>query len=412
MFSELAGSKIIYLNDRHEEKDTEKESRQRLYDKRILALLGKGDIAIFGEAIDPFLLSYYRNLGLAAINNDDIFCVPNYLRYSSLTETLIHDRLTCEEIIKRGSKTLVPYIVSKNTQILAKKIKCSLLANHKAVERVNNKTSYRMLMKKLGFPVIPGFGANNLKDAKLRFHSLKNQGFKDIMIKKERSASGFGVFVIKTEKELENRFWRSFSKDKSFLLEGRIIDIKASPNIQYWIGPKEIAFIGLSDQLFEKDRFVHKGSIFPSQLVAVPPVLKEVKSLSRQFCRYLQDKKCYGLAGIDYIITKDNAIYSPEVNFRLNYSTFPTLIAKRLFSAKRGIFWNAFTMKGRLTTFKKLFCNSHKLFITKKKEHGVFPIDTGLLESKGEGQFMVIASTAKEADSYKKKLRQAYENTF
>ena len=174
MFSELAGSKIIYLNDRHEEKDTEKESRQRLYDKRILALLGKGDIAIFGEAVDPFLLSYYRNLGLAAINNDDIFCVPNYLRYSSLTETLIHDHLTCEEIIKRGPKTLVPYIVSKNTQILAKKIKCSLLANHKAVERVNNKTSYRMLMKKLGFPIIPGFGLNNLKDAKLRFHSLKN----------------------------------------------------------------------------------------------------------------------------------------------------------------------------------------------------------------------------------------------
>jgi len=412
MFSKLAGGKIIYLNDRHEEKDTEKEARQRIYDKRILPLLGEDDIAIFGEAIDTFLLSYYRDLDFATINNDNIFYVPNYRKYSSLTEALIHNNLTCEEIKKREAKTLIPYIVSKNTQILAKKIKCSLLADHKSVERVNNKTSYRALMKKLGFPIIPGFGVGNLKDAKLRFHCLKNQGFKDIVIKKERSASGFGVFVIRTEKELENRFKKYFAKAKSFLLEGIIRDVKASPNIQYWIGRKKITFIGLSDQLFEEGRFIHKGSIFPSQLVEEAPVLKKVKRLSWKFCRYLQSRKCYGLTGIDYIITKDNAIYSTEVNFRFNYSTFPALIAERLFDSVRGISWKAFTMKGRPTTFKKLFRNSHKLFIAKKKGYGVFPIDIGLLKTKGEGQFMVIAPTAEEADNYKNRLRQAYENMF
>jgi hypothetical protein len=412
MFSELADSKIIYLNDRHEEKDTEKESRQRLHDKRILALLSKGDIAIFGEIIDSFLLDYYRNLGLAAINNDDIFYVPNYRRYTSLTEALIYDRLVCKEIRKKGPKTLFPYIVSKNTQILAKKIKSSLLTDYKIVEKVNNKTNYRMLMEKLGFPTIPGFGVNNLKDAKLRFHYLKNLGFQSLVIKKDRSVSGFGVFVIRTEKELENYFKRFFVKDKSFLLEGFIKGVKASPNIQYWIGGKEISFIGLSDQSFEKGRFIHNGNIFPSQLAGIPLVLEEVKRLSWKFCRYLQNKKCHGLIGIDYIITKDNAIYSTEVNFRLNYSTFPALIAKRLFSSTRGIFWDAFTMKSRPVSFKKLFYNARKLFIIRRKEYGVFPIDIGLLGTKGEGQFMVIAPTAEEADNYKNRLRQTYENMF
>ena len=412
MFSKLAGSRIVCLNDRHEEKDTEKEPRYRLYDKRVLALLGRNDIAIFGEAIDPFLLRYYRDLDLAMINRNNIFYVPGYWRHSSLTEAVAHDRSMCEEIRKRGAKTLVPYIASRNTQVLAKKLNCSLLTNYKTVERVNNKRSYRALMKKLGLAVIPGFAVNDLNGAKFYFNVLRKQGFREIVIKKERSASGFGVFILRTERELENRFRKSFAKDKSFLLEGFIRGIKVSPNMQYWIGRHKIAFIGLSDQLFETDQFVHSGSIFPSRLIQEAAALQEIKRLSLKICRYLQDKKCYGLTGIDYIMTSNNEIYSTEINFRLNYSTFPALIVKKLFNNTKNIFWRSFTMKGQPVSFKKLFDKSRKVFITQKKTYGIFPIDIGLLRSKGEGQFMVIAPTAREAGNYRKKLIQAYENTI
>ena len=69
-------------------------------------------------------------------------------------------------------------------------------------------------------------------------------------------------------------------------------------------------------------------------------------------------------------------------------------------------------MKGQPVSFGKLFDKSRKVFITQKKTYGIFPIDIGLLRSKGEGQFMVIAPTAREAGNYRKKLIQAYENTI
>ena len=67
------GNKNLYLNDRHEEADTYKEDRRKLYDKRILPLLEEDDFAIFGEKIDFFLWDYYRSLGLAKIKPKNIF---------------------------------------------------------------------------------------------------------------------------------------------------------------------------------------------------------------------------------------------------------------------------------------------------------------------------------------------------
>lgn len=412
MFPGLSGNKILYLNDRHEEKDTEQEDRQKLYDKRILPLLDGNDLAIFGDKIDSFLWDYYRSLGLANIDKKNIFYIGDYLQYPSLTKAVINNHSTIKEVKKKKADTLISYINSQDTQALAQRINCRILSDFEATENINNKACYREIIKKLDFPLIPGFRASDLEEAKKYFNYLKNQGFNEIVMKKERSVAGFGVFIVKTEKELENRFKQSLTKQQSFLLEGFIRKIKISPNVQYWIGRDEIKFITLSDQLFEKDRISHKGNIFPSQLYKMPALWKKVQKLSLKLCRQLQSQNCHGLIGIDYLITKDNNIYSMEANYRLNHSTFPALIVEKLFGLSDGLSWKTFTIKGHPVSFEELFNYSHKIFITKKGDFGIFPIDIGILKTKGEGQFMANAPTLKQADNYKRKLEQIYENLF
>ena len=292
MFSVYSNNKkILYLNDRHEEADTASEDRRKLYDKRILPLLKENDIAVFAEEINPFLWDYYRNLDLAAIKKENIFYVPDYLNYPSLTKAVLDNQSLIKKIKQKSFDTLIPYIESYDTQVLAQKIGCRILREASLTDWINNKTNYRQVIQKLNFPMITGFTVKNLKEAKECFSSLKNQGFKEIVLKKERSVAGFGVFVIKTEEELKKRLEKDYFDQKQFLLEGFIEGIKITPNVQYWIGPKKINFINMSDQLLEKDRISYAGNIFPSRLRQMSNIWKEIENFSLKFCDYLQKQK-------------------------------------------------------------------------------------------------------------------------
>jgi len=397
--------KILYLNDRHEEADTASEDRRKLYDKRILPLLNENDTAIFAEEINPFLWDYYRNLDLAAIKKENIFYVQDYLNYPSLTKAVLNNQSLIKKIKQRNFDTLIPYIESYNTQVLAQKIGCRILREASLTNWINNKTNYRQVIQKLNFPLIPGFTVKNLKEAKKCFRSLKDKGFKEIVLKKERSVAGFGIFVVKTEKELEGQLEKNFIGQKQFLLEGFIEKIKITPNIQYWIGPKEINFINASDQLLEKDRVSYAGNVFPSQLRQMFNIREEIEKLSFRFCSYLQKQKCYGLIGIDYLVTKDSRIYSTEANVRLNASTFIHSIINQLFDSSDRIFWKTFTLHRSPLSFKNLFEHFSESFITQRGQFGIFPIGIDSLDSIGEGRFIAVGKTLEEVNEHIKKIK-------
>ena len=409
MFPDLEDYKIFYINDRHEEADTDKEDRMKLYDKRILPLLGKGDLAVFGEKIDPFLWNYYQNLGMAAIKKENIFYVDNYLKYPSLTKALLNNQSILKSIEREKPDFLVPFIESEDTQLLAQKINCRTLRDYRVVEEINNKAIYRRIIKELGFPLIPGFRARNLEEGKKYFSLLRAQGFKRIAVKKERSVAGFGIFVVESGEDLEREIKDNFSKQGSFLLEGFIEKVKISPNVQCGIAPERTKFIIMSDQLFGEDKISHQGNIFPSSLNDAD-LQKKIEDLSFKLCDYMQKRKCYGFVGIDYLITEKGDIYSTEANVRLNASTFAVFIVDNLFGSADNIFWKTFTLEGRLARFEELFNRLPEVFINKKGSFGIFPVDVGILNSMGEGQFISIAQSREEVDVYINKLRQSYED--
>lgn len=404
MFSTLLPKgKNLYINDRHEEADTHQEDRRKLYDKRIFPLLEKEDLAIFAEPINLFLWDYYRSLGLASIKPENIFYTRDYLNYSSLTEAILADKTLINTIKQRGIDLVIPYIDSYNTEKLAKEINASLLRQAKFTDWINNKTNYRQVIRELGLPVIVG-STTNLENAAKDFKEIKNQGFKKVVLKKERSVSGFGTYVIKRPEDLDKCLGNNFSDQKSFVLEGFIEDIEYSPNLQYFITDKDIIFIVTSDQLLEKDEVSYSGNIYPSFLSKRPDILKVINEMSQKICYYLQRKKCFGLVGIDYIVTKRYEVYSPEANVRLNGSTFPALIAKRLFGQEPNICWLFKTFHFKPVSFEKLF-DRFNYFLKPKREYGLLPVGIDLLESIGEGQFMVMGKSFKEVNDLFKKFK-------
>jgi hypothetical protein len=400
----FSDKKMLYLNDRHEEEDTGSEDRRKLYDKRILPLLGENDAVIFAEEIDPFLLKYYQSLDLATIKKENVFYAHDYLNYPSLTKAVLSDQSLIKKIKQRNFDILIPYIESYDTQHLARIIGCQILRDADKTDWINNKTNYRQVIQKLNFSMIPGFTAKNLEEAKECFSHLKSQGFKKVVLKKERSVAGFGVFIISTERELEERLDKDFFGLKRFLLEGFIERMKISPNVQYWVGPKKIDFIIVSDQLFEEDRTSYAGNIFPSQIRQMSDIWGKIEGFSLKFCDYLQKQKCYGLFGHDWIVTKDGNIHTTEANVRLNASTFVHFIVNQLFDSPDKIFWRTFTIHQPPQSFKDLFESISECFITKRGKYGLFPIGVDLLNSMGEGQFMAIGRTFREVNQYIKKL--------
>lgn len=402
----LPGIKKLYINDRHEEADTESEDRKKLYDKRILLLLEKNDYAVFGDQIDNFLWDYYKELGLAKIKKENIFYVPEYLKYTSLTEAILNDKSLLEKIKQKNIDLIIPYIESYNSHILAEKVNAKILRKAPFVDWINNKSNYREVIKKLKFLTIPGFTVNNFIDAKKAFISLKKHGFNKIVLKKERSVAGFGVFIISTEKELDKILNDNFSDQKSFLLEGFIENIECTSNVQYWIESDKIIPIVISDQILDKDKVSYNGSIFPSSLNNKLHLLDEIKKLSLDLCEYLQNKECYGFVGIDYIITNDNKIYSTEVNARFNASTFNALLVEKISGSSNNIFWKSFNIDNCFLSFENLFNKLSDYFITKKRIFGIFPMNIDLLKDLGEGQFMIIGENFNYINNLEKKIKR------
>lgn len=388
----LGNKKILYLNDRHEEKGNEEEDRRKLYDKRILSLLDENDSAVFGKKIDEFILDYYRSLGLAKINPDNVFYCDNYLNFRSLTEAIHGNRELLAKLQAEEYEIICSYIESDAVETLSKKIKLKLVRKSDVVEYFNNKAKYREILFELGLSAIPGFAAKDLSEAKKVFINLKERGINKILLKKVRSVAGFGNFMVENLSDLEKIVSQNFKNEKVFLVEKFIENIEFSCNVQYWIDQDKIEFIVATDQAFDLDGLSHTGNIYPSRLLNGHAVNKQVFDYCDKLCGYFQQHKCFGIVGIDLIVTKTGEIYSSETNVRWNASTFPALLVRKLFGNEQ-VFWRSFPQKTKHSSFEDFYQEHEEFFITKNRRFGIFPIAADLIEDFNEIQLLMVADT-------------------
>lgn len=399
----LGNKKVLYINDRHEEKDTASEDRRKLYDKRILSLLKKDDWAVFGGKIDLDLWEYYKRLGLAGIKEENIFYVDDYLNYPSLAKAILGDDFLVGKLKEENFDFIIPYIESEDLETISRKIDCKILREADFTDWINNKSNHKKALGDLNLPTIPGCSVKNIGEAKKCFFELKEQGFSRAVLKRERSVAGFGIFVIDREEDLE----KYFVKENNFLMDGFVENIIFSSNIQYWVDKDRIEFLVASDQLLGDTLFNHSGNVFPSKLELKPGVFDNVLDISGKICRFLQRNKCYGIAGIDFIVTQDNQVYPTESNVRFNASTFPAFLAKELFGDDK-ICWKFFTFNVSPMSFRDFIEKSREVLIEKKGDFGIFPIGADILDFSGEIQLMSAGRSHEEVNKHIDELKSLF----
>jgi predicted ATP-grasp superfamily ATP-dependent carboligase len=389
--------KILYINDRHEEKDIESEDKRKLYDKRILGLLGKDDMAVFGDMIDEVLLGYYRSLGLADINHEYIYYVPDYQNYKSLTEALSNNETLIDKIKSKKPDILIPYIESETVYIISHRLKCKLLNNHNITEWANDKIAYRRQLYRLDLSVITGFEVASFKEAEKAFCDLKRKGFKKALLKKPRSVAGFGIFTVESRKHLKSRLLENFIDGDSILIEGLVPRVVFSPNVQFWIDKNKIELIASTDQLFAKNSYTHDGNSFPSLLEKHPEIKEKIYGMCKKICFRFQEQGYYGVVGIDFIITAEGKIYSTEANARFNASTFSAMMVKKLFGDQK-VFWKSFVLRTNPMSFEDIYESNKNVFISNKREYGIFPLSIDCLNTLGEAEFLAIDKSKERID--------------
>lgn len=171
----------------------------------------------------------------------------------------------------------------------------------------------------IGLPVPEGIVASNISEAAeyIDFH-----GNKSFFVSLETGAGGSGVSKVKTGAELLDEFP---------LYEGRVLvtnwinNIELSPNVLIMVGPDKVDYLAITDQILINNT-KYSGNKSPSN--ANREAKRRIKDYSFQFGELLREKKFYGRAGIDFMLSGETVWFGEGNTGRDNHSSLQNVLAR------------------------------------------------------------------------------------
>lgn len=372
------------------------------YKLRSMAALDPGDVSVLPanireSALDMFRL--YDQLGVPHINPEDIL----YLDYDSsmrLSQALLVCRAEVLAFLQRagaGVDRFIPFIHSADSDAIARALDLRVDTNAKSSEFVNDKGLSQRELAQLGVDTPMGKVVRSLDEALDFCRELQDAGFREVMFKITRSASGMGVFQIPFEKVPE--YMEQYADEvaaRGVLLDGYIPGKLASPNIQFNIGDTENddQFISCSEQILSDDD-VHLGNVNDPNLYFKSPRVQENVLKTRNWIR---EQGYRGIVGIDLYITQDGKPYYMETNGRFNGSTPGALLADKLHGTSVHVPWgvqNNISLS-RGTTVNDFVAGLERdhLLYDPDTRYGVLPTNTSAIESHQKAMVTIFAETS------------------
>lgn len=347
-----------------------------------LLLCKEKDIILLRRFPDNSYLDYIKNIGfeipqiiIPTLEDDSL----------SLSEIILKDEKLHLELCKCKQKKLdlifVPYAVTSLEEHIANKYSFYYFgASAKLCGQVNDKIYSRYIAEKMGFNVTNGYVCNCYESVEQAAIQLFQQGFKQIVLKDKYGASGKGLFLFKTVKEIsffKNRLFNNKYENPSYLVEGWY---STKHNINYQIHIKNNGIVecfSLSEQLLSGK--VYCGSIFPAQITEYQ---------KKQYYKYAQivGRELYrigyeGIASIDSIITADDILIPIiEINARFSLSTYTAFLADRLNAMCWCNYYLDIVTKEYLT-FQKIYelMDINQLLYSRNSNEGVFLYNTSTI---------------------------------
>ena len=218
-----------------------------------------------------------------------------------------------------------PYMGGEEIEGLAKQLQSELHAPESGLlDRLNLKSNLEGVLEDAGLPTIPALVA--MRDQVLQAALTMMNDLSSVIVRSDLSIGGHGVWIVKQESDIEllaAGIARS-EDDRLFVLQP-LYSVTSSPNVQYEITRAGPQMLGVSDQQMTQN-YAFGGNLYPSNHQQNTVLLDQANRIAR----WLGDAGYLGVIGIDFIVTDDGEIFIVEINPRVNTSTFPLLLSKRL----------------------------------------------------------------------------------
>ncbi|MEZ4086836.1 MAG: ATP-grasp domain-containing protein [Candidatus Gracilibacteria bacterium] len=405
---------VLHIPNIQDEAGVEGLKAIERYKLRSLMVLDPGDSSILPVNVQEEtveMLHIYDELNVPHLSAENIFFL-DVSEGERLSTAVLRNKQAVEQFLKYvpGVDLFVPFIHSTDSDTIAESLGLHIQMNAASSEIVNDKGLSQQELRRVGVDTPLGRVVHNLDEAMVFCDELTKAGYKEVMFKITRSASGMGVFQIpfdEVPKYMEK--YKEEVEARGVLLDGFIPGKMASPNIQYNIGDSESDdhFISCSDQIL--DNGVHLGNINDSDLYFGNDAARENVRKTRNWAR---QRGYRGIVGIDLYITEDGRPYYMETNARFNGSTPAALLADKLHGSTIHVPWGAQNNIGlpKGTTVNDFLAalDRDKLLYSPDSKLGVLPTNTSAIRTHAKAMVAVFAKTAEEVrevlatlDSYK-----------
>lgn len=363
---------------------------------------GKGAF-ISPATVPDELLSYYDSLGLDVASRENIIDVGSSSTESSVIQRLTANHAGQELLASRQGSFVVPYMVTNEVEMFASAQGMDVLAPAHAVSHMGDKAYFQQelarikddICEKTGFDIAiqtaPEFQAGDKQSAEEAYEELSQNGRRDVMVIKPKSASALGVFVahaVSGEKGLHTIIDERFQEGERVLLEERV-EHNHSPSMQgthtlggsyqhLYFGTQFLSSKGTTEIQYDGDEIP-----FGATTVAVQPEeLVRAEQLHKLLGELIMKRHgIHGIAGFDSVmnIADDGRIESikfTELNLHLPGSSAVYAAAAKVFPAGfKGIARNwRLPLKNGETT-ENFFERNHKLLVPEQQTYGLFPIN-------------------------------------
>ncbi|MFK7760268.1 MAG: ATP-grasp domain-containing protein [Phycisphaerales bacterium] len=286
---------------------------------RSILLANAQDEVIVSKVPDPDWIRYLSTTGIEL----PAITVPDGTG-DTLVELIRSDKILYERLLQK-SDPILPYMGGDQIDQLAADLSRDLLSpSAPLLERLNLKSNLNPILESLRIPTIHTQIVDHEVVVEMAKEAMNTLG--PLLIRSDLSIGGHGVWKIESKTDL-NRVSdgaQQATDGRLFLIQP-LFTVTDSPNVQFFIGDSGPEYLGMSAQQMTPS-FAFGGNDFPSPMQDHESIDSQASSLAS----WLYESEYRGFIGIDFIVTQDKQVFIVEINPRVNTSSFPLLLAKRL----------------------------------------------------------------------------------
>ncbi len=295
----------------------------RMLSHRAVLLSTAGDTVVVDSEVDAGWLSYLDSIGTGhGLGFGRVVVAQG--EGETVGARMLSDAGLMEQL---GEKEWVvePYMGGEEMELLADRLGAELWGpGVELLDRLNLKSNLCPILGHTGLATIPTTVAGREDVFSTARHMLNEHG--SVMVRSDLSIGGHGVWRVESDEDLDalGEGIERASEGRLFVLQP-LLEVTHSPNVQFAIREDGAELLGVSAQQMTES-FAFGGNAYPSAMAHNQDLLDQ----SMRIAEWMRGQGYRGMVGIDFIVTVDGGVFIVEINPRVNTSTFPLLMSKRL----------------------------------------------------------------------------------